>query len=97
MLQFPEISDPATQDGTTAFVMALARSDSVLAARLLKSSEGNAERHEERERDTRLARDALLENSLDTKMRKLLTDALEQDERSQERVSECQPTQLCNE
>ena len=74
MLHFPAISDPETDDGTTGFAMALARDDFNLAAELFKTS--NKPEGEIR-RDIKLANDALLEMNRESKMAKVLTEAVE--------------------
>ena len=73
MLRLPEISDPETDDGTTGFAMALARDDFKLAAELLKTTN---KPESEKQRDIRLASDALLEMNRESEMARVLSEAI---------------------
>ena len=90
MLRLPEISDPETDDGTTGFAMALARDDFKLAAELLKTTN---KPESEKQRDIRLAGDALLEMNRESEMARVLSEAIAKyDDPLHEQTFRRQPT-----
>ena len=78
MLSLPGILDPEMPDGTTGFAMALARDNAklveVMLAYYLKNPQNRAD---ERQRDIRIAEDAILELGEDSPMKSVLEKALE--------------------
>ena len=77
MLSLPGIRDTEMQDGTTGFAMALARDNTKLVKLLLSYYHKNPhKRADERQRDIRIAEDAILELDGDSPMKSVLKKVL---------------------
>ena len=77
MLTLPGMMDPEMPDGTMGFAMALARENAKLVELILAYYHKNPQnRRDERERDIRIAEDAVLELEENSPMRSVLEKML---------------------
>ena len=77
MLSLPEIQDPEMPDGTTGFAMALARNNTKLVEVIFSYYHKNPQsRADERQRDIRIAEEAILELYEESQMKSVLEKSL---------------------
>ena len=77
MLSLQGILDPEMQDGTTGFAMALARNNTKLVELLFSYYHNNPQRRvDERQRDIRIAEQAILELDEESQMKSVLVKSL---------------------